>query len=273
MTQKLKTIGFAFTGLIMYSALATIMSYIFKNHVIAGLTACILFIILGGAYNVVILGRHEPIRETDTKFLLRALCVVLVYCFTSMTTSTFILKRIDDIGYFEQSAAYAELSLLDSILSMIISIVAAPIAEELAFRGCMYRFLSKLNKPAAMIISSFIFATWHGTIVHMYAAFFGGLLFCIIYDKTSKLRYSVLAHILFNGVTAVISCFRYPVFMTKLWWVLVLNCVFFLLLAWLQSMSGTRGVKYRELTEEEKRDREKTSRIVDEVMNEYKHKH
>lgn len=274
MTRKLKTTGFAFTGFVVYSALRMMTPYLFRNYVTANLASCILFMIIGGTYSTVVLGSRAPFAETSKKVLLKSFAVVLIYCFVSMCTSTLILNCLNDVNYFEQSAAYADLSKADMTLSMIISLTAAPICEELVFRGCMYRFLSTLNKKAAMIISSFIFAAWHGTIVHMYAAFFGGLLFCIIYNKTGKLRYTMLAHMIFNAVTAFISCFRYPVFMTSPWWVLSLNCLLLFTFMFLcDEPDAESGVKSRELTDEEKRNREKTRQIVDEVLDEYKNKH
>ena len=274
MTQKLKTTGFAFTGFIVYSALRTIMPYMFRNYVTANLASCILFIIIGGAYSTVVIGPRVPFAETRKTVLLKSFAAVLIYCFVSMCTSTLILNCLNDVNYFEQSAAYADLNKADMALSMIVSLTVAPICEEIVFRGCMYRFLSKLNKKAAMIISSFIFAAWHGTIVHMYAAFFGGLLFCVIYNKTGKLRYTMLAHMIFNAVTAVISCFRYPVFMASPWWVLSLNCLLlFTFLFLCDEPDAEVGAIVKELTDEEKRNREKTRQIVDEVLDEYKNKH
>lgn len=271
MTKKLKTVGLAFTGLIIYMALSSVTPYIFSEHVYAWLVAVLLFSLLGGAYYKVILGRIKPDIIVSRNFLLTALGIVIFFSYVSMCTSTLILQSVNDTAYLEQMNNSAEMADSIVIASLLISIFIAPIAEELIFRGCMFRFLSEFNKSAAMIISSLLFAAYHGTIVHMYAGFFGGLVFCCIYDKTHKLRYSIAAHSMYNLVTTIISCFSYPEFMTEVWWVVTINSLLFLFLAVLfMSFSPEVSVNKSELTEKQKRERERTKKIVEDVLNEHK---
>ena len=268
MTKKLKSVGMAFAGMIIYTALGLIASYIFSDSTHAWLASALCFILLGGSYYGVILGRMKPEKAVDKKFLLTALGVVLFFTFVSMCTSTLILRNVYDTAYFEQYSAETGNNI--TVLSLIVSVFLAPVAEELAFRGCMFRFLSDLNKSAAIVISSLIFAAYHGTIVHMYAGFIGGIIFSCIYSKTHKLRYSMAAHCIYNLVTIILGCFLYPDFVTELWWVITVNSLLFIFLFILFTCESTVIADKPELTEAQKREREQTRKIVEDVFNEHK---
>lgn len=266
MKQKLKTVILAFAGYIVYSALLTVTPLMTDNSHTSVLIADIATILLGGVYMSTVLKRFELQVDINRRFLITALITVLVYCFTSLFTSNLILRTIYDDSFMNGLETDANALLY----STLISIFLAPVVEEIVFRGFMYRFLSSFNRTAAMIITSAIFALYHGTIVHLYAAFFGGLIFCCIYDRTHKLRYPVAAHMIFNAVTVFISLIPYPDFMLEPWWSITLNSFTVILLIALFKTDAAKIVSKPVLTEKQKRDREEISRIVDEVINEHK---
>lgn len=268
MKQKLKTVILAFAGFIVYSALLTVTPLMTDNHYVSVFIADIATILLGGVYMSTVLGQFKPRVEVERRFLITALITVLVFCITSLFTSNLILQNIYDENFVNNHVADDDALLCSTLMSIFL----APVVEEIVFRGFMYRFLSSLNRTASMILTSFVFALYHGTIVHLYAAFFGGLIFCVIYDRTHKLRYSIAAHMLFNALTVFMSVIPYPDFVHKPWWSMMLNVFMLIMLTVFIKTEAVKSVTKPELTEKQKRSREETRRIVDEVMNERKNR-
>ena len=83
----------------------------------------------------------------------------------------------------------------DSILFVVLTVVLAPIFEELFFRRFVYGFFrEKFSLFYAACISSIFFAAIHGTIIHIPLCFFLGLLFCCLYEKTGKIWVPMILH-------------------------------------------------------------------------------
>lgn len=86
------------------------------------------------------------------------------------------------------------------------AVIAAPLCEEIVFRGYFYPVLKKFSGtwPAA-ICSSLVFACAHGNLTAALPLFlFGGLL-VLLYEKTGSLWAPVAVHLCFNGATVVIQ--------------------------------------------------------------------
>ncbi len=85
------------------------------------------------------------------------------------------------------------------------AIVAAPICEEIVFRGYFYPAMKKFAGawPAA-VVSSLIFGLAHGNLSVLLPLFVFGLLLVFIYEKTGSIWAPVAVHFCFNA-TAVIA--------------------------------------------------------------------
>lgn len=79
------------------------------------------------------------------------------------------------------------------------SVVVAPLAEELVFRGLVYRSLKGgMPRLLAAALSSLLFAVLHGTIVWMLYTFLLGVLLCVLYERTRSLLACIACHVAFN---------------------------------------------------------------------------
>lgn len=77
--------------------------------------------------------------------------------------------------------------------------VAAPLSEELVFRGKGYRHVEEsCGRIAAAVISSLLFAFAHGNMLQGIYAFAAGMLFSIIISRSGSLITGVFAHMGFN---------------------------------------------------------------------------
>lgn len=88
-----------------------------------------------------------------------------------------------------------------------LSCIVAPFAEEVIFRGVIYTaFKKSFSVPAAIIMSSLLFALLHGEIFALGALFSFGVLLAYIFEKHDNLWLSVSVHF-FNNLSANIAIF------------------------------------------------------------------
>ncbi|MGN0293696.1 MAG: lysostaphin resistance A-like protein [Lachnospiraceae bacterium] len=112
-------------------------------------------------------------------------------------------------GLVESSESYAEAAgtlYSTGILPELIGLgVIAPAAEELLFRGLVYRRFREFNSVIGSIIwASLLFALLHGNLVQGIYAFIVGFLMCYVYERYGSLKAPVVMHMASN-VAAVLA--------------------------------------------------------------------
>lgn len=96
-------------------------------------------------------------------------------------------------------------SLIHLSLSILMACIAAPVVEEILFRGYMYGTLRRLTNPvfAAVIIGG-LFAVVHGNLPALLPLFTFSILLCLAYELTGCLWVPVGMHVFFNAVNIVL---------------------------------------------------------------------
>ena len=101
-----------------------------------------------------------------------------------------------------------------SVLTIVCLGVAAPVAEELLFRGVILGRLERSAGPVfALIASSVLFAIAHigsGDVIAVLTSGVAGLLFggvYLMYLKTRSVAWSIAAHVVSNLATFVLVAF------------------------------------------------------------------
>ena len=85
------------------------------------------------------------------------------------------------------------------IVSTLVTVITAPIVEEMTFRGYMYSGLkSGMPMFAAMLISSWVFGLVHGEVIWVIYASVIGLVFTWTTEKCGSLLASMIVHMTFN---------------------------------------------------------------------------
>lgn len=88
---------------------------------------------------------------------------------------------------------------LARIAFFCLAVVVAPIAEELFFRGVLYRFLKeKFGLSLAMLSSATLFAMVHGSLHAFLGLLVLGVLLSHVYEKSRDIRVPILFHAAFN---------------------------------------------------------------------------
>jgi len=117
-------------------------------------------------------------------------------CFVSLILSLLPLPEETLSAYNTQVAQGAEGSFALRFISMAI---AAPVAEELFFRGALYgRLREGFPRAAALLLCCAVFGLMHGALLWAAYAFLVGAALTLIYELYRTLAAPMLFHIAFN---------------------------------------------------------------------------
>ena len=130
----------------------------------------------------------------------------LRYLYVGMLSAGFTLSVnliINAWGLFKYNWDFAKVSQMiysESLLIQILVIgIIVPICEELIFRGVVYeRILQTGTMKSAMLISSILFAFFHGSWLQIVYAFAFSFLIIYAYQRCGNFRVTICFHILSN---------------------------------------------------------------------------
>lgn len=90
------------------------------------------------------------------------------------------------------------------VMTIIKSVILAPIAEELAFRGLTFRRMELYTSfwPAA-VVSSLLFALYHMNLLQGIYAFPFGLMLCLVYRVFRNIIAAIIMHAAANAFTVL----------------------------------------------------------------------
>lgn len=98
-----------------------------------------------------------------------------------------------------------DVDLIPILILTFIGVVMAPVAEELFFRGSVFRFLkSKLSLAAAAWISAVLFALMHANLAAMLPLILVGWFLAQIYERRGSIAACITFHAAFNAQSFVI---------------------------------------------------------------------
>jgi len=83
------------------------------------------------------------------------------------------------------------------VLFFLVGGIVAPLAEEIVFRGLIFGYLRRWGVPAAVLISTALFATLHLPAVPI-TQIVGGLVFAVAYHTGKSLMVPIVIHVLGN---------------------------------------------------------------------------
>ena len=108
-------------------------------------------------------------------------------------------------SYVTESAA---LTSTRPVMDFLAVVIAAPLVEELLFRGVIYRSFSELVPAGlAVVFQGMLFASMHGTVIWMLYAFFMGCVLGYVRKRTESVRPCILMHAVFNGSSYLFDLF------------------------------------------------------------------
>ena len=114
-------------------------------------------------------------------------------------------KTADDLAKPAQDLADKAHGAGGALLFILVVCVVAPIAEELFFRGLIYRAFEKRWSPwSALVLSSAFFALTHFELLQFLPLMAAGAVFGYLVMRTGRLGPAIVAHMTFNFSTVVV---------------------------------------------------------------------
>ncbi len=86
---------------------------------------------------------------------------------------------------------------------ILVMVVLAPIIEEYLCRKTLIDRMRPYGEKLAVVASALIFGLFHGNLSQFFYAFFLGLLFGCVYEKTGRLRWTACLHMFINFMGGV----------------------------------------------------------------------
>ncbi|WP_050008127.1 CPBP family intramembrane glutamic endopeptidase [Butyrivibrio sp. WCE2006] len=93
---------------------------------------------------------------------------------------------------------------------LLLSVILAPIFEEILFRYAVIGYSRRYGEWNAIIISALIFGLIHTNIFQFFYAFFLGIMLGYVYIYTRKLIYTIIMHVTFNFFGAFVPILINP---------------------------------------------------------------
>jgi uncharacterized protein len=116
---------------------------------------------------------------------------------------SYVAPRFVERMVIEGSALFEARTIVDWLELVVVGVLAAPLAEELFFRGfLLHRWARRWGTPTAVVASSALFAVLHGEWI---GHFLFGVAMAALYLRTGRLWMPIAAHAINNGVVALFT--------------------------------------------------------------------
>lgn len=132
---------------------------------------------------------------------------VVVFGIAGCIAATCLMAMIQLAFYDEQYQQTAQITYSAGFLMQIIGLgVVIPVAEELMFRGILYkRFRERQGFWYSALWSSLLFSFMHSNTTQMIYTFLLGVLLAYLYEKFGSFRAPVVLHVLLNTGSVVFT--------------------------------------------------------------------
>lgn len=143
------------------------------------------------------------LRPAPSKWVFRAVVIALLFIPLIGSIVIFIQFLLGAPAENPQLEFLApkNFSWLGAMGMFLLGGIAVPFAEELFFRGVLYKFIRvRWGVVAGMLISAFVFGALHGDLSIAGATFIMGLLLAWFFERTKSLWPSVAIHVTNNSV-------------------------------------------------------------------------
>lgn len=147
------------------------------------------------------MGMAEPAKASPVKYVW---IVILGVAACVALNNILTLSNLAMISSYEETGAnFYKVNIVAQIICLGI---LTPIAEELTFRGLIFKRLREvMNMKRAILISALIFGIYHGNLVQ---AVYGGVLGALLsyaYEKYGSIKAPILAHMVLNLTSVILS--------------------------------------------------------------------
>ena len=97
------------------------------------------------------------------------------------------------------------ISEMSPLIQIVVTVIVAPIYEELLFRKFLLDRIANYGEVTAMILSGLMFGLFHGNLSQCVFAATIGLFFAFVYLRTGKIQYTIALHVFVNGISTFMT--------------------------------------------------------------------
>lgn len=121
---------------------------------------------------------------------------------TGQTAAQMVYRVVGSRGWQEHVAAQSQAPLA---LTLVFTLLVAPVTEELMLRGLMFPLLRReVSLTTSVVLTTLVFAVLHGNLVQGLAVVPLGVVLALMREMTGRLWPEILAHVGFNLAALVI---------------------------------------------------------------------
>lgn len=138
---------------------------------------------------------------------IKNVCLIAVLGMSAAVSVNAIVS-LSGLAYF--SPKYQQVSQIiysgGIFMEIVSAVIAAPLLEELLFRGMIYKRLRDLcSAKTAILVSAAFFGIFHGNLVQFVYAFVIGIMLAFVYEKMKTIWAPVIFHIGANLISVLIT--------------------------------------------------------------------
>ena len=140
--------------------------------------------------------KGAPIEKRSLSF--GRFVVIALMCFGIWGVGAALGNLSAFFGVETQDMLGVEALGIEALPMLIYAVIGAPIVEELTFRKALCDRLHDTHEGYAAVISGLLFGLMHGNHMQFFLAFFLGMLFAMVYQRTGRVVYTMLLHAMIN---------------------------------------------------------------------------
>ncbi len=156
---------------------------------------------------VLVLKRIKGVPPERKKLKTARFFELFTICFPAMSSGNILGIMLSYIfsGGTAQNGLLQYVMDENIILKVLVTVVAAPLFEEFIFRKLLIDRSRAYGEGLAILLSSAMFAAFHGNLFQIFYAFATGLVFGYVYISSGKMIYSAIMHMAINFLGGVIA--------------------------------------------------------------------
>lgn len=157
-----------------------------------------------------LLHRMPAVKPVERKMTLGSFLVAFLMCYALVYITNWIGTGITYIiGLLKGGAVLdrveAVTTELHPALSILYTVICAPILEELVFRKRLIDRTLVYGEGVSILMSGLIFGLFHGNLNQFVYTFVMGMFWGFLYSKTGRIRYSMIMHAVINFLGGVVA--------------------------------------------------------------------
>ena len=136
--------------------------------------------------------------------------IAFLICYGAVYVGNFIGNLLTQMiailtGHAVTNVLGAVLTNLNPFAAFFITVICAPIAEDLLFRKLLIESTIRYGDGISVLLSGLLFGLFHGNLNQFVYAFLLGCFFGFIFVKTGDVRYTIGMHMLVNFLGSIVS--------------------------------------------------------------------